>query len=88
MPAQPKPEKDEPVAIPLDPEEALRALLRVKPDVKHSVHRGMTLMAVKCEGCGAPITEQRRVGRKLWMYCPNDPDCPPRPGPGGIQLRG
>jgi hypothetical protein len=32
MPAQPKPEKDEPVVIPLDPEEALRALLLVKPD--------------------------------------------------------
>ena len=32
MPAQPKPEKDEPVKIPLDPEEALRALLQVKPD--------------------------------------------------------
>jgi hypothetical protein len=32
MPAQPNPERDEPVAIPLDPEEALRALLAVKPD--------------------------------------------------------
>lgn len=32
MPAQPKPEKDEPVKIPLDPEEALRALLAVKPE--------------------------------------------------------
>jgi hypothetical protein len=32
MPAQPKEEKDEPVKIPLDPEEALRALLQVKPD--------------------------------------------------------
>jgi hypothetical protein len=32
MPAQPKPEKDEPVRVPLDPEEALRALLQVKPE--------------------------------------------------------
>jgi hypothetical protein len=32
MPAQPKPEKDEPVKVPLDPEEALRALLQVEPD--------------------------------------------------------
>ena len=32
MPAQPNPEKDEPVKIPLDPEEALRALLAVKPE--------------------------------------------------------
>ena len=33
MPANPNPEKDEPVQIPLDPEEALRALLAVKPEV-------------------------------------------------------
>ena len=32
MAAPPKPEKDEPVKVPLDPEAALRALLRVKPD--------------------------------------------------------
>lgn len=32
MPAQPKPENDEPVKVPLDPEEALRALLKVRPD--------------------------------------------------------
>lgn len=32
MPAKPNPDKDEPVQIPLDPEEALRALLAVKPD--------------------------------------------------------
>lgn len=32
MPAKPKPEKDDPVKIPLDPEEALRALLAVNPD--------------------------------------------------------
>ena len=32
MPAQPNPEKDEPVKLPLDPEEALRALLAVKPE--------------------------------------------------------
>lgn len=30
MPSEP--ERDEPVAIPLDPEEALRALLAVNPD--------------------------------------------------------
>jgi hypothetical protein len=58
-------------------EEALRALLEVKPGVKHSVHRGMTLMTVRCEGCGAVMTEQRRLGGKLWMYCPNDPAFPP-----------
>ena len=34
MPAQPKPEKDEPVKISLDPEEALRALLQVQGDEK------------------------------------------------------
>ena len=32
MPARPNEAKDEPVKIPLDPEEALRALLAVKPD--------------------------------------------------------
>lgn len=32
MPAQPNPDRDEPVKLPLDPEEALRALLAVKPD--------------------------------------------------------
>ena len=32
MPAKPNPDKDEPVQIPLDPEEALRALLAVKPE--------------------------------------------------------
>lgn len=32
MPANPDPEKDKPVAIPLDPEEAIRALLKVKVD--------------------------------------------------------
>ena len=32
MPANPNPEKDEPVKIPLDPVEALRALLKVKPE--------------------------------------------------------
>lgn len=32
MPAKPKPELDERVALPLDPEEALRALLAVAPD--------------------------------------------------------
>lgn len=35
MPTSPSPtpeERDEPVAIPLDPEDALRALLAVKPD--------------------------------------------------------
>ncbi len=32
MPAHPDSEKDEPVKVPLDPEEALRALLQVKPE--------------------------------------------------------
>lgn len=32
MPAQPNPDKDEPVKLPLDPEEALRALLQVRPE--------------------------------------------------------
>lgn len=32
MPARPNEQKDEAVKIPLDPEEALRALLAVKPD--------------------------------------------------------
>jgi hypothetical protein len=30
--SQSEPERDEPVRIPLDPEEALKALLKVKPD--------------------------------------------------------
>lgn len=32
MPAHPNPDKDEPVNIPLDPEEALRALMQVEMD--------------------------------------------------------
>jgi hypothetical protein len=32
MAAKPKPERDEPVKIPLDPETALRALLAVDPE--------------------------------------------------------
>jgi len=32
MPMPPKPEKDEPVKVPLEPEEALRALMQVRPD--------------------------------------------------------
>jgi hypothetical protein len=63
LPAQPKPEKNKPV----------------RPKANHSVYRGMTLMVVRCESCGAVMTEQRRVGGKLWMYCPNDPALPVRP---------
>ncbi len=37
VPAHPDPERDEPVVLPLDPEEALRALLQVKPDDEEPV---------------------------------------------------
>ena len=42
MPARPNEQKDEPVKMPLDPEEALRALLQVKPDEEESEGAGVS----------------------------------------------
>jgi hypothetical protein len=75
MAAQPKPENDEPIAIPLDPEEALRALLQVKPG-EHSRREGWSVTPSKCGGCGASMTVSRKVDGKIWSYCPNDPEIP------------
>ena len=75
MSAHPDPDKDEPVKVPLDPEEALRALLQVKPG-EHSRREGWAVTPSKCGGCGATMTVSRKVAGVIWSFCPNDPELP------------
>jgi hypothetical protein len=61
VPAQLDPKRDEPVQVPLDPEEALRALLQVKPE--EDDQKMGALPSVKTGILGAERSKDARSGR-------------------------